>query len=74
MWILGLKGLNRVGLGVLDRWSHMEVRFKLLVVTFESLNRIMCYYHSKETSSLALFKGTICLKAFYEKSRGFFGF
>ena len=61
MWILGLKGLNCVGFGVLDRWSHMELPLKLLVVTFESLNKILWYYHSKETSSLALIKGTICL-------------
>ena len=30
----------------------MEVPLKLLVVTFESLSKILWYYHSKETSSL----------------------
>ena len=43
-----------------------------VVLTFESVDEILWYDHSNETSSAVLLQGTICFSIFYKIKFGFF--
>ena len=45
----------------LQQYFHMVLFFLYVVLTFESVDETLWYYHSNETSSVVLSHGAICL-------------
>ena len=45
----------------LQQYFHMVLFIKYVVLAFESVDQILCCYHSNETSSAVLSHGTIYL-------------
>ena len=47
--------------------SHGTIYLVHIVLTFESVDEILCCYHSNETSSAVLSRGTIYFSEFYKR-------
>ena len=50
--------------------SHGTIYLVHVVLTFESVDEILCCYHSNETSSAVLSHGTIYFSEFYKMKFG----